>query len=127
MKSFLLSGIIVFALVNALSFFFRATLAAGNISLPPLLYGNAWLFAITGVSFFFELKGVKEKNTQAFFRYVYTGMLLKMFLSIAVVLIYALTNRTALTPMVVVAWLVLYIGYTSIEVSKLLKVNKEKH
>ena len=127
MKSFLLSGIVIFVLVNALSFFFKATLAAGNISLPPLLYGNAWLFLITGVSFFFELKGVKEKNTQAFFRYVYTGMLLKMFLSIAVVLIYALTNRTSLTPMVVVAWLVLYIAYTSIEVSKLLKVNKEKH
>jgi hypothetical protein len=126
MKSFLQLGIIIFVLVNALSFAFKATLASGNISLPPLLYGNAWLFGVTWLSFYFELKGVREKNTHAFFRYVYTGMLLKMFLSIAVVLVYALTDREAITRGAVLLWLLLYIVYTGVEMSRLIKANKER-
>lgn len=126
MRSFLLIGFAIFVLVNVLAFAFKAILISGNVSLPALFYGNAWLLAVTWLSFYFELKGVREKNTHAFFRYVYTGMLLKMFLSIAVVLVYALTNRKAITPMVVLLWLVLYIAYTAVEISGLLKVNKEK-
>jgi hypothetical protein len=126
MRSFLLIGFVIFILVNVFAFAFKAILISGNVSLPPLLYGNAWLLAVTWLSFYFELKGVREKNTHAFFRYVYTGMLLKMFLSIAVVLVYALTNRQAITPVVVLLWLVLYIAYTAVEISRLLKVNKER-
>jgi hypothetical protein len=125
MKSFLLIGIGIFVLVNALSFAFRVGLASVNIPLPALLYGNAWLFGVTGLSFYFELKGVREKNTYAFLRNVYTGMLLKMFLSIAAVLTYALTDRAAITRGVVLLWVILYVAYTWVEISRLLRFNKE--
>ena len=126
MTSFLRIGIALFVLVNILVFALRPYLGGWSLTMPPLLYGNAWLFGITLVAFYLELKGVRQTNAYAFFRYVYIGMLLKLFLSAGVVTLYALTDRSALTRGVVLIWLLLYIGYTGLEVSLLVRAGKVK-
>lgn len=126
MKPFLTTGILIFILAFALAWFLKPVLAGWNIALSPVLYGNAWLFAVTVLAFYFELKGVKDANAYAFFRYVYIGMLLKLFLSIAAVLIYALADRLVITRGVVLIWLLLYMAYTSLEVSRLIRASKVK-
>jgi uncharacterized membrane protein len=126
MKRFLQISVLLFVLVNAALFLLKGQLAGWNMTAPPLVYGNAWLFGITLLAFYLELKGVRQTNAYAFFRYVYTGMLLKLFLSVGVVLLYALTDRAALTRGVVLLWLLLYICYTALEVSGLVREGKVK-
>jgi hypothetical protein len=126
MKSFLQIGAGIFVGVIFLSIVFRTDLTIWNISQSALIYSNIWLFGITALSFSFEVRGVRQKNAHAFFRNIYTGMLLKMFLSIAAVLVFALTDRAAITMTLVLCWLLLYILYTVVEISRLLQVNKEK-
>jgi hypothetical protein len=126
MKTFLRRSILLFVVVTALVFLLASGLPALNLTWPPLIYGNAWLFGITLLAFYLESKGVRSSNAFAFFRYVYMGLLLKLFLSIGVVLLYALTDRAILTRGVVLTWLLLYIGYTWIEVSLLVRAGKPK-
>lgn len=126
MKRFLLASFGLFVLANGLVFALKGPLGTWNVAPAPVLYGNAWLFGITLLAFYLELKGVRQTNAYAFFRYVYTGMLLKLFLSVGVVLLYALTDRSALTRGVVLLWLLLYIGYTGLEVCLLVRAGKVK-
>ena len=101
-------------------------MAAVNTPLTAVLYGNAWLFLVTALAYYFERKGVREANSHAFFRWIYTGMLLKMFLCIAAVLAYALADRAAITRGAVLAWLLFYIIYTGVEISMLLRESKQR-
>lgn len=126
MKRFLLASFVLFILACGLVLAFRSPLGGWNVPAAPVLYGNAWLFGITLLAFYLELKGVRQTNAYAFFRYVYTGMLIKLFLSAAVVLLYALADRAALTRGVVLLWLLLYIGYTGLEVLQLVRAGKVK-
>ena len=126
MKRFLLASLVLFVLASGLVLALRGPLSSWNVPAAPVLYGNAWLFGITLLAFYMELKGVRQTNAYAFFRYVYTGMLLKLFLSVGVVLIYAYADRVALTRGVVLLWLLLYIGYTGLEVLQLVRAGKVK-
>ena len=126
MKLFLLIGIGVFVALNGLCFLLRLPLAAVNTPLMAALYGNAWLLIVTTLAYYFERRGVREANSHAFFRWIYTGMLLKMFLCIAAVVVYAFTDRAAITKGAVLVWLLFYIIYTGVEISLLLRESKER-
>ena len=126
MKAFMKPASIVFIAVCLLAIFGRSLLLKWNVSPAPILYGNAWLFGVTLLAMYFELKGVRSSNSYAFFRFIYIGMLLKLFLSAGVVLVYALTDREALTGGVVLVWLCLYAVYSWLEVSTLIRAGKVK-
>ncbi|TDX01026.1 hypothetical protein [Dinghuibacter silviterrae] len=126
MKRFILLSLLLFVIVNGVIVLLRTRLPGWNVAVDPLEYGNAWLFVITMLAFALEVKGVRQANSYAFFRFVYTGMLLKLFLSAGVVLLYALIDRAVLSKGVVLSWLVMYIGYTGIEVKELVRAGKVK-
>jgi uncharacterized membrane protein len=126
MNRFLVRSLLLFAIFSGLVAMLKSHLPAWNVQPDPLYYGNTWLFVVTTLAFFLEVKGVRQANAYAFFRYVYSGMLLKLFLSVGVVLIYALMDRAALTRGVVLMWLVMYIGYTGLEVMELIRAGKVK-
>jgi hypothetical protein len=126
MKPFLRTGILIFVGVCAATWLLKGVLAGWNVAVAPVMYGNAWLFAVTFLAFYFELKGVRHSNAFVFFRYVYAGMLLKLFLSIGAVLLYALEDRSIITRGVGLIWLALYCAYTGLEVSRLIQAGKVK-
>jgi hypothetical protein len=126
MKSFLQFGIILFVVVNVLIYALKTSLIGWNIPPRALVYGNAWLFGVTLLAFYFESKGVLAADSYAFFRYIYTGMLLKLFLSVGAFVVFVFTDRSAITKGVVLLWLLLYMVYTGIEVSRLTRAGKAK-
>ena len=126
MKAFVKPASAVFIVVTALAVLGRSFLLRWNINPAPIEYGNAWLFAVTLLAMYFEIKGVRSSNSYAFFRFIYIGMLLKLFLSAGAVLMYALTDREVLTGGVVLVWLCLYAVYSWLEVSTLIHAGKVK-
>jgi len=51
--------------------------------------GHVLLFLLTVLSLFLHLRGASDKNAQAFFRSVYSSMILRMFGVVLAIIIYA--------------------------------------
>lgn len=128
MKPFLFYSFCVFAALNALFWVFRDVLA-NDWHLPAisLRVGNALLFAVTIVAYLLESKGIRSKTSAGFIRYVYSGLILKLFLCLAGVVTCVVAYREGITLQVLIAWMVLYALYTVIEISYLIKANKALH
>lgn len=128
MKPFLSVVLVIFVALSALFWEFRETLAnSWHLPGPSLRLGNALLFAVTVLAFFLESKGVRAKTSAGFIRYVYLGLILKLFLCIAGVITCVVVYREGITIQVLIAWMLLYAVYTSVEVSQLIKANKALH
>jgi Ca2+/Na+ antiporter len=85
------------------------------------------LFLITFLSFVLGLRGLKNPNPHAFVRSVYTSMMLKLFLCIIAAFIYIAMYRDNLNKPALFICMGLYLVYTFMEVSILMKLLKEKN
>ncbi len=125
MKSFLKIGIGLFVVICLIAFGLKSTLSGWNIVPSLVIYGNIFLFGVTFLAFFLEIKGVNQANSHAFFRYVYMGMLLKFFLSVAAFLIFVFVDKEGLSRGLVFIWLLFYLIYTAVEVGTLVRAGKK--
>ena len=113
----------------ALNGFFIAgknMLAKWGIDQDVVIMGNLLLFLITLISFVLGLRGLKNPNPHAFVRSVYTSMMLKLFLCIIAAFIYIATYRDTLNKPALFTCMGLYLVYTFMEVSVLMKLLREK-
>jgi hypothetical protein len=89
-----------------------------------LLTGNLLLFGVTAVSFFLYIKGLRNQNMHAFVRVMYGSLLVKFFVCLVAVLIYAMVARAAVNRNGILGCFILYVLYTFLEVRTLLRLSK---
>ena len=117
--------LLIFVLISSLSLVFGYRLTDWNIDAMLVLFGNLVLFLVTAFSFLLYRKALLAANTAAFLRNVYSGMLLKLYICMAAafVYIYAAGNHVNRNGLFVLMFL--YLLYTFLEVSSLLKLSRQ--
>ena len=93
---------------------------------PVLVFGNILIFSISLLSYWMAVKGLTTKNAHAFFRWVYGSVMIKLFLLAGIAFVYIMMNKKEVNKPGLFFCMGLYIVYTVIEVSALMKVNKQK-
>lgn len=121
-----LPAIIIFLILNSGFLAMMKRLDSWGFDYSVLVFGNILVFGISFLSYWMGVRGLTTKNSHAFFRWVYGSIMLKLFLLAAVAAIYILTMEKNVNKPGLFFCMGLYIIYTFIEVSALMKVNKQK-
>ena len=122
-KSFL-PIVIIFVVLNGFFISGKNMLTRWGVDQDVVLIGNLFLFFIAIASFLLGLRGLRKPNPHAFVRSVYTSMMLKLFLCIIAAFIYISMYRDNLNKPALFICMGLYLVYTFIEVSILMKLLK---
>ena len=117
---------IVFLGVNVFGVVFSKTLEKLHINQGLLITGNLVLFIVTVLSFLLYQKAMMAGNTHNFIKNVYSGMFLKFFICIIAAFIYIYNVRQLVNKAGVFALMFLYLVYTFMEISILMKNSKHK-
>jgi hypothetical protein len=121
-----LPAIILFLVLNSGFLATMKTLQGWGFDYPVLVFGNIIIFLISLISYWMGVKGLTTKNSHAFFRWVYGSIMLKLFLLAAVAFAYIMTMKKEVNKPGLFFCMGLYVIYTFIEISALMKVNKQK-
>lgn len=111
---------VVFIPVMLLIALFNAGIKSAGLDPWVLAGGNLILYLITVVALYFHLKGLSDKNVQAFFRSVYASMLMRMFLCVLAVMIYAIYSGERLNKYSLLICFLFYFIYTFFELKIIL-------
>ena len=125
LRSFFLA-IMIFLVLNSGFLAMMKKIETWGFEYPVLLVGNLLVFGISFLSYWMAVKGLTTKNNHAFFRWVYGSVMIKLFLLAGVAFIYIMMNKKEVNKPALFFCMGLYIIYTFIEVSALMKVNKQK-
>ncbi len=118
--------LVVFVLVNIIPVVFSGFIAKVQIDQSVLIVGNLVLFAVTIVSFLLYRNAMIAGNTHGFIKNVYGGLFLKFFVCIIAAFIYIYNVREAVNKAGVFCLMFLYLVYTFLEISILMKNSKHK-
>lgn len=121
-----LPAIIIFLVLNSAFLAMMKRLESWGFDYSVLVFGNILIFGISFLSYWMGVRGLTTKNSHSFFRWVYGSIMLKLFLLAAVAAVYILTMKKEVNKPGLFFCMGLYIIYTFIEVSALMKVNKQK-
>lgn len=121
-----LPAIMIFLVLNSGLLIMMNRLKGWGFDYTVLVFGNLLIFGISFLSYWMAVKGLTTKNNHAFFRWVYGSIMLKLFLLAGVAFIYIVVNKKDVNKPALFFCMGLYIVYTFIEVSALMKVNKQK-
>ncbi len=118
--------VILFIIINAFLLVMKSRLVAWGFNMDVLILGNTFLFLLSIFTYFLHRKAIKAARTPEFLKYFYMAFLLKFFLTIALVVVYALV-AAAINKPAILACMGLYLVYTFIETRLLLKASKRKN
>jgi len=118
--------IMVFVITNALFITGRKWSTNYNIDSDVLIIGNTVLLAATLFSFFLYKRSLQNNQPQAFLRYIYSGMFLKMLICLVAALIYIFVSDGKVNKPALFGCMILYFVYTFMEVSILLRLSKQQ-
>ena len=121
-----LPAIMVFLVLNSALLIMMNRLEDWGFDYTVLVFGNLMIFGISFLSYWMAVKGLTTKNNHAFFRWVYGSIMMKLFLLAGVAFIYIVMNKKEVNKPSLFFCMGLYIIYTFIEVSALMKVSKQK-
>lgn len=116
---------IIFILANALILVARRWEVKYNIDTGILIIGNVILLIATLISFLLYNRSLKNNQPQAFLRYIYSGMFLKMIICLFAAFIYIASTNNVNKP-ALFGCMFLYFVYTFAEVSILLRLSKQQ-
>ena len=119
-------AILIFILLTSFFITGKDFLISKGFDQEVLIIGNLFLFLITTVSFWMMSSAMKSKNTHAFMRNVYGGIIIKLFGCMILAAVYILSARKNVNKPALFACMFLYIIYTAIEVKALMKLSSEK-
>ncbi|HEV8273825.1 MAG TPA: hypothetical protein VGQ04_21080 [Chitinophagaceae bacterium] len=125
MKNFL-PAIILFLVLNSGFLTMMKRLNDWGFDYKVLVFGNIIVFGISLLSYWMAVKGLTTKNNHAFFRWVYGSVMMKLFILAGVAFVYIMMNKKEVNKPGLFFCMGLYVVYTFIEVSGLMKVNKQK-
>lgn len=121
----LLPLIFIFFLFVALSFAFSSVLKSHHIDPYVIIGSNVFFLLISFFSMAIQLRGMQHKNPHVFVRSVMSGMLMKMVLCVAAVIVYSYASGDAFNKKGIFISLFLYLIYLAVEVSIIMKLNKK--
>ena len=119
-------AIMIFLVLNSGLLIMMNRLEDWGFDYTVLVFGNLMIFGISFLSYWMAVKGLTTKNNHAFFRWVYGSIMIKLFLLAGVAFIYIVMNKKEVNKPSLFFCMGLYIIYTFIEVSALMKVSKQK-
>ncbi len=105
----------------------KPLLGKWGIDYNVLVIANILFFLISLLAFFMQKKALNNPNPNVFVRSVMGGMLIKMFVCIAAVIIYRLAAGNQVSKISVFAAMFLYLIYLGVEVAIITKLNKQKN
>ncbi|MDB5199049.1 MAG: hypothetical protein JWO92_1012 [Chitinophagaceae bacterium] len=118
--------VLLFIILNGLILTFKTFLESHGFDREFLIWANLFLFFISIGGFLLQRKGLQSSNPQAFVRGVYSSMIFKMFVTMIVVLVYVFLFRSKINKPGLFTAMALYIVYTVVEVTALMKVARKK-
>lgn len=118
--------IMVMILLNGFFSIGRNWLLQKNIDADVLIIGNTLLFVITLFSFLLAQRGFSNPNPHAFIRSVYMSVMLKLFACIIAAFVYISIYKSNLNKPALFVCMGLYLVYTFMEISILMKMLKQK-
>ena len=118
--------VLLFIILNGLILTFKTFLENYGFDREFLIWANLFLFFISIGGFLLQRKGLQSPNPQAFVRDMYASMMFKMFICMIVVLIYVFLFRSKINKPGLFTAMGLYIVYTVVEVTALMKVARKK-
>lgn len=119
-------AILIFLVLNSGFLAIMKKLDDWGFNYSVLVIGNLLVFGISFLSYWMAVKGLTTRNSHAFFRWVYGSVMIKLFLLSGVAFVYIMMNKKEVNKPALFFCMGLYIVYTFIEVSALMKVNKQK-
>jgi hypothetical protein len=117
--------LLIFIGLSIVFFLTSSALTARGIDYRVLLTGNLLLFGVTSASFFLYIKGLRNQNMHVFMRAIYGSLLVKFFVCLVAVLVYAMVARLAVNRNGILGCFILYMLYTFLEVRILLRMSKK--
>jgi hypothetical protein len=118
--------IILFLFINVALFIFRSFLRLNGFEILFVVIANAILFVLSLSNFFLQVRGLKSTNINAFLRGIYASLLLKMVLIMVAVILYIFIAGGKINQPSLFTSMGIYILYTSIEVTQLMKIARGK-
>jgi hypothetical protein len=118
--------LLIFIILNTLFIAGRSLWERIGADRNVLIIGNLFIAAIVFISFLISQKGIRNPNTHAFMRSVYSGILIKLFTCIIGAFIYIAAAGKDLNKPALFVCMGLYLLYTFVEVSILMKQLKER-
>ena len=118
--------ILIFIVLNGFFVSGKNMLQRWNVDRDVVIIGNALLFIITLISFLLAQRGLKNPNPHAFVRSVYMSVMLKLFVFIIAAFVYIAMYKSNLNKPALFVCMGLYLVYTFLEVSVLMKMLKQK-
>jgi uncharacterized YccA/Bax inhibitor family protein len=115
---------LTFIIINSLLLVAKRWATELKLDTDILIIGNIVLFLATIISFILYQRSLSHSNPQAFLRYIYSGMFLKMLICIIAAFIYIASVNNVNKP-AIFGCMFLYFIYTFIEVSILLRLSKQ--
>jgi hypothetical protein len=115
-----------FIFVNALLVTGKNYLVKWNIEQSVVIGGNLLLFVVTFFSLFFYHRAMAHNSTAGFLRNTYSGIMIKLFTCMIVVLIYAVTVHGNINQGALFTCIFLYMAYAFIEMRSLMRRSKER-
>lgn len=117
--------VLLFITLNALFIAGRSSLERWGADQDVLIWGNLLLFTITLLSFLMARRGLSHPNPHRFIRSVYSSILIKLFACMITALLYIAIYKTDLNKPALFVCMGLYLVYTFLEVSVLMKMLKK--
>ena len=123
---YFLPAILLFIVLNMSFFVLINRFENWGFDTMVLAVGNIVLFAITFISYLMCVKALYAKNNHVFFRLVYGSFIIKLLLLAAAAFIYIMTVKKQVNKPALFLCMGLYLVYTFIEVSALMKFTRPK-
>ena len=118
--------VILFVVISIVILLCKRLMEQNNIPVNFIFGANVIVFVITFLGFIVQMRGASASNINAFLRGVYASLLLKMFIVLGAVFIYALATDGSIHQVALLLSLALYIIYTAVEVMQLMKIVRNK-
>jgi len=126
-RKIVLPLILIFILVNALIFTSGGLLEKWGIHKEIFSISNSLLFILSMLTFLLQKKSLNNSNPNVFVRTMMVTLMIKMILCAVMILIYIKAGGPLYSKQTVVAAMLLYIIYLTVEVRVILKMNKLKN
>ena len=118
--------LILFVVLNGLFIAGKNMFVRWNADTQVLIGANLLLFLITLLSFLMALRGMRNPNPHAFVRSVYGSVMIKLFICIIAAFIYIATLQKNVNKPALFISMGLYLVYTFVEVSLLMKMLRQR-
>ena len=118
--------IVLFVILNAIFIAGRDVLDRWGADQQTLIIGNGLLFIITLISYLIAQRGLHNPNPNVFMRTVMGSIMIKMFLIVIAAFVYISMFQKNINKPALFTCMGLYLVYTFLEVSGLMKLLKQK-